>query len=767
MSLGLELHDLFSEDSARHSSHAGNPHTRSNVTKTPNNPEKSKGSGDADKRAAKRVFPNVMDAGASCGFGVISTSFGYLDANGKSVRAVIRWDAKVNGDGTIAREKQIRRASRPADGSGWILADMEGLHPLYRLPELLNAPKTQTLFVVEGEKCVEVWRSLGFLATTSGGSGSANEADWDPVSGRKVVISPDNDTSGERYAADVTQHARRVGAKSVQILRLSELWAEMPEKGDIVEFLEHFGGDIERVKSMIEAHLDNLEEATETKHASSDSIFQPFPIHALPEPIRSFIASAAHAIGCDASYIALPMLSALASAVGNTHRIELKQGWSEPAILWTAIIGESGSSKSPALELALRFVKARQSEAMKLHKAVEQQFEIDIAHHERELANWKKSKSNDAPPAKPDAPIAERFWIDDATTEGIAVLLSQHPRGLLLAKDELSGWFDFDRYTQGKGGDAAKWLEMFGGRPMTVDRKSTAALYVSRAAVSIAGGIQPKTLQRALGQEHKDNGLAARLLFAYPPRKPKRWSEEVVAWSTLAAVEAVFARLYALTFEVNFNGDEQPRLLTLAEDGKSVFVKFYNEHAREQVRLSDDEAAAWSKLEGYAPRFALVIHLARWAAQGGSLLPVDAESMTAGVELARWFGHEAKRVYAILSESDEDRELRKLGEWINRNGGTATARELAKGNRAYRGDTEKADQALSDLASAGLGVWEEVAGGARGGRPTRRLRLVTSVNVTETPLCDGDSDSSGDGADAKPSTETDDDADAFNGEDEA
>ena len=40
-----------------------------------------------------------------------------------------------------------------------------------------------------------------------------------------------------------------------------------------------------------------------------------------------------------------------------------------------------------------------------------------------------------------------------------------------MARDELAGWLGgFDRYTQTKGSDVAKWLEMHGGRPMMVDR---------------------------------------------------------------------------------------------------------------------------------------------------------------------------------------------------------------------------------------------------------------------------------------------------------
>ena len=111
-------------------------------------------------------------------------------------------------------------------------------------------------------------------------------------------------------------------------------------------------------------------------------------------------------------------------------------------------------------------------------------------------------------------------------------------------------------------------------------------------------------------REHFDNGLAARLLVAMPPRLPKRWTEDSIAAGTETAMEAVFRRL----LDLQFDPDEQepaPVDLTLTREAKAAWVRFYNEHAREQVDLSGDLAAAWSKLEGYAARFALLVHLVR------------------------------------------------------------------------------------------------------------------------------------------------------------
>jgi hypothetical protein len=99
----------------------------------------------------------------------------------------------------------------------------------------------------------------------------------------------------------------------------------------------------------------------------------------------------------------------------------------------------------------------------------------------------------------------------------------------LLSRDELAGWIgSFDRYVGGKSGaDAAHWLSMHNGENIVVDRKSgyPPTIFVPQACVSVCGGIQPPILHRALGVEHRESGLAARLLLTCPPRKPKKWSE--------------------------------------------------------------------------------------------------------------------------------------------------------------------------------------------------------------------------------------------------
>lgn len=462
---------------------------------------------------------------------------------------------------------------------------------------------------------------------------------------------------------------------------------------------------------------------------------KPFPVSDLPDPLRKFVAEGAAAIGCDPAYLALPLLAGAASAIGNTRRIQLKRSWTEGAIVWTGVVGESGTTKSPAIELALAPIRTRQEDALAVHSDQMAEYADTLARYERDLGAWKRSKADTSPPCKPAQPVADRCWTDDTTVEALAVLLRDNPRGVVMIRDELAGWFAFDRYAGGRGGgDAAKWLEMFGGRPMSVDRKGGGHLYVPRAAVSIAGGIQPATLRRALSREYRDNGLAARLLLAYPARVPKAWTEAEIDPATDRELASMFGRLFSLNFETDQWGKQRPIILPLDEGGKAEWVKFYNAHGREQHRLEGDLAAVWSKLEGYAARFALVMHLVR-AVTGDPTLTdpdrVDAISVEIGINLSRWFGEEARRIYSMLDESEADETTRRLRDWIAAQGGPVTARDVTRGPRAYR-DHSKAEAALAQLVAVGMGRWVPIYH-PEGGRPTDGFRLWSAGDGDETP----------------------------------
>jgi len=110
----------------------------------------------------------------------------------------------------VPGDKTCRPVHRLPHGA-WAVGDPPGLLPLYRFDEL---PPTGPVYVVEGEKCVDIMWSIGLPAVTSAhGADSPHKTDWTPLAERQVVIIPDADAPGRKYAQAVANILRELSCK--------------------------------------------------------------------------------------------------------------------------------------------------------------------------------------------------------------------------------------------------------------------------------------------------------------------------------------------------------------------------------------------------------------------------------------------------------------------------------------------------------------------------------------------------------------------------
>ena len=139
-------------------------------------------------------------------------------------------------------------------------------------------------------------------------------------------------------------------------------------------------------------------------------------------------------------------------------------------------------------------------------------------------------------------------------------------------------------------------------------------LTIAHASVSVTGGIQPDILKKRLTKTHLANGLFARLLFAFPPGS-RRWSRSEIH----PQVKEDFARLLEELIEIpqitEGHPMREPQIVDLTPEAKDRFGRFVDEFGGMQDKPDDLLAASFAKLERYAARFALVLHLARRAEQ--------------------------------------------------------------------------------------------------------------------------------------------------------
>lgn len=179
-----------------------------------------------------------------------TATWDYQNEAGEVVGKVIRWDT------TGGKEyRQIRK-----QGGGWVCKSMESPRPLYRLPTLADA---QTVYVSEGEKAADAVVSIGLVGTSpSQGSKSPQLTDWSPLDGKRVVILPDRDEPGRKFAAAVLGLISEQ-APSAEV-RVCHLWDDLDSleaAGDAHDWSEHYDSSpVERLQGLLAGLPDHLGE---------------------------------------------------------------------------------------------------------------------------------------------------------------------------------------------------------------------------------------------------------------------------------------------------------------------------------------------------------------------------------------------------------------------------------------------------------------------------------------------------------------------------
>ena len=457
--------------------------------------------------------------------------------------------------------------------------------------------------------------------------------------------------------------------------------------------------------------------------------YNPFPVDALPDVLREFAIEVAESIGCDVSFAALPALTLAGAAIGNAlHISPNKRGHTEPPLLWACTVGDPGTGKSPALKPIDDIAVAIQAK----HRL---EFAQDCAAYAQLMTEWEEAGKD--PDKKPSKPMPKLFRISDITVEQLIADAAENTRGMVLVRDELAGWLNsLSRYSNNGGSDSPTWLTLYDGKAISYRRRTGEPRFVEaeRSFVSIFGGIQPETLRGLFANgQHVGNGMASRIIFAYPPKRCPD-SESELSFETEQNFKDVICWLQELPFT------KDPHIVKLMPDAYAAYRLFAREFSKIAEGIEGGpEAAIYPKAKMLALRLALIDHAVTEAAsQRDPYGSVPLACMTRAIALARWFTAEALRVYAMLAESPEETAHRHIVELVKRNGGIITVRELQRSNIRKYPRAENAELALEVLVNAGLGQWTEERP-ERGGTTVKRFVLNTQQPMPED--CDeGDED---------------------------
>src|SRR6266849_5742535 len=306
------------------------------------------------------------------------------------------------------------------------------------------------------------------------------------------------------------------------------------------------------------------------------------------------------------------------------------------------------------------------------------------------------------------------------------------PNGLLLFRDELSGWLHtMDR--PGHENDRAFYCEAWNGTSAyTYDRIGLGTLHIRAACLSVLGGIQPGPLERYLREVFAgrgDDGLLQRFQLAVWPDGGGRW-RNVDRWPNTDArtrVVEIFQRLN--TLEPAALGAEEPTpealpFLRFEAEAQELFDAW--RAALEQTLRAEEEhpvlLSHCAKYRSLMPSLALIVQLID-AVDAGTRGPVARAAAERATAWCTYLAAHARRLYAMLT--DAARVAAAVLATKITHGRVAspfTAREVYRNEWAGLTEPRIVQGALEGLEELDW-IRAEAMRARDGGRPTVRFRI--------------------------------------------
>lgn len=413
-------------------------------------------------------------------------------------------------------------------------------------------------------------------------------------------------------------------------------WSLSPSKIVYYKNKKDWINTIEEIKFIAESiGLELAEQQPVTHQTIQDESRLKFPYDIFPESIQNYISFQV----IQHEYLAASILAALSAAIGNTVVLEAMEGFMIKPILYMAIVAPPGASKTPAMRKSFEPLENYDSKLYEQYKSSLENYKLELALYEKD-----KKKTD-----KPDKPNFPQTLIKDSTIEMVIKILSHNDKGCCIFADELSGFIK--RMNQYKDGDEVqKWLELWSGSPILLQRISRDENKVQEPFCSIVGGIQPGVLDYLSKEENQHNGFFHRFLFVYP--KPDRKA----GWQKME-VPALVKHRYKCTIEdiLKHRDNLDKTVYLLSNEANALFKDWFDyKNDKYNKATNDNTKGIIAKYQEYCLRFALLIQVTHDEYYRGNIVSVN--NMERAIRLTEYFlGNMAKAIKILSPETPVDK----------------------------------------------------------------------------------------------------------------
>ena len=386
----------------------------------------------------------------------------------------------------------------------------------------------------------------------------------------------------------------------------------------------------------------------------------PLPIEVLPNAIRAAVTDMTERVQCPADYLAVAILSAAGTIVGNKigiYPLANDETWEVYPCLWGGFVGSPGSKKTPALNTAMKPLKHLEEQAGIDYKLAYKTYKTALDKYKIDLEKSKSNRSGPIP-VEPVEPKPERFIVNDTTYQALGEILANNPRGVLALSDELSGLLQ-SLDTAGQEAARGFYLSGWGGASSnSFDRIGRGSIVLPRYCLSVFGGFQPDRIksyvQSTQGGNSKNDGLLQRFqLLVWPD--PYQFESVVDRAPDKVAIDAFNQSMFQLAkmAKASISGVNRGRhgetLLHFEPEAQIRFNQWLTKLEKFLAKAAIDPArlSHFAKYRSLVPALALLFHLL-----DGHTGPVSSQCLDNAILFSKYLRSHANRVYASIGGVD-------------------------------------------------------------------------------------------------------------------
>ncbi len=395
------------------------------------------------------------------------------------------------------------------------------------------------------------------------------------------------------------------------------------------------------------------------------------PLDAFPDKIQEIILNLARYENFNVEYTASIILSAVATAVGNSCHIRIKGEWKTCPSLYMMLVGRPGLGKTPPLGFIYKPINEYDD---RLHE----KYVAEYDEYERALATSGSKHGNDGEEKLLKKPDYVTTVVYDSTPEALMNIHQHNQRGITLAVDEILALFNSVRRYNSKNNLIEDLLTAYSGQPLKVIRKSESRpILIKNPCINVIGSVQTNMLQEVFRSEFLANGLLDRFLFVYPKNKRiSEWRREdrnashpdiMNQWRT------IINKIFSIPCILDEKGTTvNPHILTMSDDAEEYFYDWYN-GIIDTVNAIEDDIDVESrkmKLNGHVARLALLFQIMKWATNDGEMQYVELHSVKTAIRMIDYYEETYRRIQEaiVINNIGETKEA-----WLSLLGETFTA----------------------------------------------------------------------------------------------